>query len=155
MKEVYVGLNWSNVGSERAGEHTRLSDGDAADAPEPEPARCRLCSQHTLVTVALLLAQYALALLVPSVKAVFALTGGTAVVGFCFIFPALFALNLLPRRGSGEDDIGMSGAEVGLAWAVVLLPAVLGAWSVAVAARSLGGCGGGGQQGHSGGLCAE
>lgn len=106
------------------------------------------------MTVALLVAQYALALLVPSVKAVFALTGGTAVVGFCFIFPAMFALNLLPRHTESDaHGVGMSGAEVGLAWVVVLLPAFLGAWSVAVTAQSLGGCGSGGED--SGGVCAD
>mmetsp|Transcript_7206 Transcript_7206/g.14432 ORF Transcript_7206/g.14432 Transcript_7206/m.14432 type:complete len:587 (-) Transcript_7206:1374-3134(-) len=45
-----------------------------------------------LVTVALLTAQYLIALVVPSIKIVFTVTGGGAVVGFCYIFPTCIGL---------------------------------------------------------------
>ena len=110
--------------------------------------------KNVIVTVGLLASIYSLALIAPSVTAVFAMTGATAVVGICFVFPALFALNILPRttqRSSTEiysneikgtsvegasdtvgRDVAMSKVEIVLAWITIVVPGLLGVWSVGV-----------------------
>ena len=55
-------------------------------------------SANAVITITLLALQYIVALLVPSVKSIFSFTGGTAVVGFCYVFPCIFALGILRRR---------------------------------------------------------
>jgi len=57
-----------------------------------------------VVTILLLGLQYAIAILVPSIKVVFSVTGGGAVVGFCFVFPICFALALLTRRNEPQSS---------------------------------------------------
>jgi len=51
-----------------------------------------------MLTFVLLVSQYCVSILIPSIETIFSLTGGTAVVGFCYVFPVLFALALLSNR---------------------------------------------------------
>lgn len=80
-------------------------------------------------TVLLMAAQFSFALLTPSIKIVFQVTGGSAIVGFCFCFPALFALALL--KGHADPALRLSRADLGLCALLLLCMPCLGFWSVA------------------------
>ena len=113
----------------QAGGGEKASD---ASAGEDE----NLPSRHTALTVALLGTQYLAALAIPTLKAVFALTGAVPVVGFCFAFPVIFALKLLSSR-TAQVTLALSTVETWAAWLVLLLSCVLGAWSLAVTVSEL------------------
>jgi len=68
------------------------------DSQPKEPSR----TYNAMLTILLLMMQYTVALLIPSVKSVFSFTGGSAVVGFCYLFPAGFAAVLLCSPSSKE-----------------------------------------------------
>ncbi|GBG32604.1 Sodium-coupled neutral amino acid transporter 1 [Hondaea fermentalgiana] len=74
-------------------------------------------SARCIVTATLMALQFVVALLVPSIKTVFTVTGGGAVVGFCYVFPVCIALVTLWPKSRAVDSASASatGAHDSLA----------------------------------------
>jgi amino acid permease len=87
-------------------------------------------------TVLLMAAQFSFALLAPSIKIVFQVTGGSAIVGFCFCFPALFALALL--KSHADPALRLSKMDLCLCTVLLVCMPCFGFWSVADGIRKSG-----------------
>lgn len=84
---------------------------------------------RALVTFLTMACQYVAALLAPSVKVVLQITGGSAIVGFCFVFPVSFALCLL------GSDLRLFDRVV--CWFILVGSPIVGLWAVAQTFYSL------------------